>query len=165
MEKDEKDTSKEDALVQLAAQGCLLEIVAFIATAIIAVICLTSCCTCKPTPIYNDRDSTGTHYEWKIDTIKEVDSVFVSIREKGDTVYVDKYKYVYRYKTREVEVHDTTTVVEKETVEVPVDVVKEVPRKKSWFDKTQQYGFWLLLALWGVRYRNRILKAGMKFLE
>ena len=57
-----------------------------------------------------------------------------------------------------VEVHDTTTVVEKETIEVPVEVVKEVPRKKSWFDKTQQYGFWLLITLWGIKYRKKLLK-------
>lgn len=63
-----------------------------------------------------------------------------------------------------VEVHDTTTV-ERVTVEVPVEVVKEVPRKKSWFDKTQQYGFWLFLALWGIKYRKKLLALSGKLLR
>ena len=151
----------EDAHRQMSSSGCFMPL--FVVVVILLLFC--GCCTCKPTQIVIDKDSTGWHSEWQIDTIREVDSVFVSIREKGDTVWMEKYKYVYRYKTRDVEVHDTTTIVEKETVEVPVEVVKEVPRKKSWFDKTQQYGFWLLLAIWGFKYRNRILKAGMKFLE
>ncbi len=151
----------EDAHRQMASGGCCVPVLMAIAIAL----ALGSCCTCKQVPVSNDRDSTALHYEWQIDTIREVDSVFVSVKEKGDTVWMTTYKYKYIYKTRDVEVHDTTTVVEKVMVEVPVEVVKEVPRKKSWFDKTQQYGFWLLLALWGFKYRNRILKAGMKFLE
>lgn len=151
----------EDAHRQMASGGCFVPVLMAIAIAL----ALGSCCTCKQVPVSNDRDSTGWHTEWRIDTLKEVDSVFVSVREKGDTVWMTTYKYKYIYKTRDVEVHDTTTVVEKVTVEVPVEVAKEVPRKKGWFEKTQQYGFWLLLALWGFKYRNRLIKSGMKFLE
>lgn len=157
----ERKDITEDAHRQMSSSGCFLPML------VMAVILLlnSGCCTCKPTPIVVDKDSTGWHSEWQIDTIREIDSVFVHIKEKGDTVWMTTYKYKYLYKTRDVEVHDTTTVVEKVPVEVPVEVVKEVPRKKSWFEKTQQYGFWLLLALWGFKYRNRLLKAGMKFLE
>lgn len=157
----ERKDITEDAHRQMSSGGCFLPML------VMAIILLlfNGCCTCKKVAVGSDKDSTALHYEWQIDTIREVDSVFVSVREKGDTVWIEKYKYKYRYKTRDVEVHDTTTVVEKVTVEVPVEVVKEVPRKKGWFEKTQQYGFWLLLALWGFKYRNRLIKSGMKFLE
>ena len=36
----------------------------------------------------------------KVDSIKEVDSVYVNTYIKGDTIYQDKYKYVYRYKDK-----------------------------------------------------------------
>lgn len=155
MERSDRLRIVEDANRQMASGGCCVPML----VAIVAVLlCFGSCCTCKKVVVGNDRDSTAVHYEWQIDTIREIDSVFVSVREKGDTVWIEKYKYKYRYKTRDVEVHDTTTVVEKETIEVPVEVVKEVPRKKSWFDKTQQYGFWMLLSLWGIKYRKKLLK-------
>lgn len=163
MEKSDRVRLVEDANRQMASGGCCVPMMLM---AIVAVLlCLGSCCTCKKAVVSDDRDSTALHYEWQIDTIKEVDSVFVSVREKGDTVWVEKYKYKYRYKTRDVEVHDTTTVVERVTVEVPVEVAKEVPRKKSWFDKTQQYGFWLLLALWGIKYRKKLIALSGKLLR
>lgn len=139
----------------MASGGCCVPML----MAIVAVlVCFGSCCTCKKAVVSNDRDSAAVHNEWQIDTIREVDSVFVSVKEKGDTVWMEKYKYKYIYKTRDMEVHDTTTVVERVTVEVPVEVVKEVPRKKSWFERTQIVGFWVMLALLGIRYRKRVLK-------
>jgi len=146
-------------------RGCLLSIVIASLGWIAVALLLSSCCTCKPVVVGNDRDSTATHTEWRIDTIKEVDSVFVSVKEKGDTVWQETYKYKYIYKYRDVAVHDTTVVVEEKTIEVPVEVEKQVPRKKTWFEQTQIYGFWLLLALWGIKYRAKIFKVGRKMLE
>lgn len=148
----------EDANRQIASSGCCVPVLMAIALAI--TMAMASCCTCKQVPVVSDRDSTGWHTEWKADTIKEVDSVFVSVKEKGDTVWMTTYKYKYIYKTRDVEVHDTVSVVEKETIEVPVDVVKEVPRKRSWFEKTEMIGFWVLLALWGIKRGIRLRVKG-----
>ena len=36
----------------------------------------------------------------KVDSIFERDSIFVDRYTKGDTIFVDKYKYVYRYKDK-----------------------------------------------------------------
>ena len=129
---DDRLHAVEEANRQMAQGGCFAPAL-FIVVAMAITIAMGSCCTCKHVVVGNDRDSTNVHTEWRIDTLKEVDSVFVSIREKGDTVWMEKYKYKYVYKYRDVAVHDTVTMTE--TVEVPVEVVKEVPRKKSWFEK------------------------------
>lgn len=123
---------------------------------LLAALCLAfaGCCTCKPTAVTND--STGWHTEWRTDTVREVDSVFVSVKEKGDTVWLTTYKYKYRYLTHEVEVHDTVTVTQTETVVQTVEVEK--PRK--WLEVLAQavgilaltlgtiIGLWLLVKQW-----------------
>ena len=120
------------------------------------------CCTCKPTPAVNDRDSTGWHTEWRTDTVREIDSVFVSVKEKGDTIRITEYRYKYRYLTHEVEVHDTVTVTQTETVTQTVEVEK--PRK--WWEMLAQavgiltltlgtiIGLWVLVKHWvNTRFR------------
>lgn len=114
------------------------------------------CCTCKPVAVSNDRDSTATHTELHTDTFIERDSVFVSVREKGDTVWMERLQYKYVYKYRDVAVHDTVMQAVTETVEVPVEVVREVPRCLPWWEKAEAWGFWLLLAAWGWHYRAKI---------
>ena len=70
------------------------------------------------------------------DSIFVRDSVFV--REKGDTVYKYKDKYVYVYKN----LVDTFTVYRDREVEVPVPV----ERKLSWWERMKMdFGGWLLV--------------------
>lgn len=69
------------------------------------------------------------------DSIFVRDSVFV--REKGDTVYKYKDKYVYVYKT----LVDTFTVYRDREVEVPVPV----ERKLSWWERMKiEYAGWAI---------------------
>ena len=69
----------------------------------------------------------------KVDSIKEVDSVFVNTYIKGDTIYQDKYKYVYRYKDK---LRIDTMFVERvdSVLEKPVMVEKQL----SWWQKFKQ---------------------------
>ena len=70
------------------------------------------------------------------DSIFVRDSVFV--REKGDTVYLHKDKYVYVYKN----LVDTFTVYRDREVEVPVPV----ERKLTWWERMKMdFGGWLLV--------------------
>ena len=75
------------------------------------------------------------------DSIFVRDSVFV--REKGDTVYKYKDKYVYVYKT----LVDTFTVYRDREVEVPVPV----ERKLSWWERMKmEYAGWIIGVLMGI---------------
>ena len=75
------------------------------------------------------------------DSIFVRDSVFV--REKGDTVYKYKDKYVYVYKN----LVDTFTVYRDREVEVPVPV----ERKLSWWERMKmEYAEWVIGVLMGI---------------
>ena len=70
----------------------------------------------------------------KVDSIKEVDSVFVNTYVKGDTIYQDKYKYVYRYQDK---LRVDTMLVERVDsvyIEKPIMIEKQL----SWWQKTKQ---------------------------
>lgn len=64
--------------------------------------------------------------KWRKDSIFVRDSVYV--REKGDTVYMyrDKYVYIDKLKT------DTMYVFRTDSVEVPVPVERELSRWERW---------------------------------
>ena len=76
----------------------------------------------------------------KVDSIKEVDSVYVNTYIKGDTIYQDKYKYVYRYKDK-VRV-DTLWVFGIDSVVVDstktITITKEVEKPLTWWQKLKQ---------------------------
>lgn len=67
---------------------------------------------------YRDRTS--------IDTLIQNDSII--IKEKGDTVFLEKYKYLYRTK----ELRDTINVTDTITVVKTVEVTKEVNKLYTW---------------------------------
>lgn len=90
----------------------------------------------------------------KVDSIKEVDSVFVNTYIKGDTIYQDKYKYVYRYQDK---LRVDTMLVERVDsvyIEKPIMVEKEL----SWWQKTKQdiggiaIGSLIVLLLFAIAY-------------
>lgn len=73
----------------------------------------------------------------KIDTLIEYrnlhDSIYVAdtVRQKGDTVYVSKYKYVWKYQTDTIiQVRDSIVYVDKQSSEVKE--VKYVPAIYKW---------------------------------
>lgn len=70
----------------------------------------------------------------KVDSIKEVDSVFVNTYIKGDTIFQDKYKYVYHYKDK---LRIDTIFVERVDsvyIEKPIMIEKQL----SWWQKFKQ---------------------------
>lgn len=93
---------------------------------ILLFIILGSCSTTKyvevPVPQvkieYRDRTS--------IDTLIQNDSIIV--KEKGDTVFLEKYKYLYRIK----ELKDTVNVTDTVTVVKTIKVTKEVNKLHNW---------------------------------
>lgn len=70
----------------------------------------------------------------RVDSIYDRDSIYINSYTKGDTIFVDKYKYVYRYKDK---VRVDTMVVNKVDsvyIEKPMMVEKQL----SWWQKFKQ---------------------------
>lgn len=90
------------------------------------IILISSCTTTKyvEIPVENTRIEYRDRHT--IDTIYKTDSTI--IKDKGDTVYLEKYKYLYKVK----EVRDTVNITDTITVVNTVEVIKEVNKLKDW---------------------------------
>lgn len=94
--------------------------------AILLGILLSGCATTKYVEVPVDRVKIEYRDRVSIDTLYRNDSTI--IREKGDTVFLEKYKYIYRVK----ELKDTVNVTDTITVVKPIEVTKEVNKLHNW---------------------------------
>lgn len=85
-----------------------------------------SCGTTKVIEVPVDRVRTEYIDRQVIDTLIKNDSIIV--KDKGDTVFIEKYKYLYRH------INKTDTVIQVDTITktITVEVTKEVNRLKNW---------------------------------
>ena len=102
---------------------------------------LAGCRSVRYVPVEAARTDSVYVDRWQRDSVYLKDSVYVSQRMSGDTVYVDKvaHKYVYRDKWRT----DTVEAVRWRSVEVPVEVEKPL----SWWERARLKLFWPLVAV------------------
>lgn len=113
---------------------------------LIAISLLASCRQIEYVTVEKVRIDTTYITKWQKDSVWLHDSIHV--KERGDTVLVEKWhtKYV------EKQVHDTTYVATHDTIPqpYPVEVVKEVEKELSWW---QRLRLWIgnlgLMALLG----------------
>ena len=84
------------------------------------VIC--SCRTVKYVPVETIKVDTTYINKLQRDSIYMLDSVYV--KEKGDTVLIEKYKYLYRDKL----LRDTMYISKVDSIQVPYPVEKELTR-------------------------------------
>lgn len=100
---------------------------------------LFGCRSVEYVPVEAVRTDSVYVDRWQRDSVYLKDSVYVSQRMSGDTVYVDKvaHKYVYRDKWRT----DTVEAVRWRSVEVPVEVEKPL----SWWERARLKAFWWLV--------------------
>lgn len=116
---------------------------------------LTGCTRTVYVPAENNsvRVDTLMQTRWLTDYRVEKDSVFVLV--KGDSVIVKDTKW----RTREVEKHDTVYVAGHDTVSVrepyPVEKIVEVERKRGWWET-------LLLWLGGLAIAGGVLYLAIK---
>lgn len=89
-------------------------------------IILSSCITTKYVEVPVDRVKIEYRDRVSIDTIYRNDSTI--IRENGDTVFLEKYKYIYKVK----ELKDTVNITDTITVVNTVEVTKEVNKLYNW---------------------------------
>lgn len=91
------------------------------------VVFLSSCTTEKIVTVEKVRTDTTTVTKWQRDSVWLHDSVFV--KEKGDSVLVEKWHTMYIEKVS----HDTLYQATHDTIPQPYPVEKEVPAKLSWW--------------------------------
>jgi hypothetical protein len=113
------------------------------------------CCACG-TIKYVPIESVRTEYRntATTDSIYLRDSIFV--KEKGDTLIVEKYRYLYRDKILRDSIFKTDTI----RVPYPVEVIKEVKKPLTGW---QNFQVWcgrisLMVGLFGIVYFVRKLK-------
>lgn len=97
------------------------------------VIC--SCRTVKYIPVETIKVDTSYINKLQRDSIYMLDSVYV--KEKGDTVLIEKYKYLYRDKL----VRDTLYMAKTDSIQVPYPVEKELTR---WQRFRMDFGGWAM---------------------
>lgn len=97
------------------------------------VIC--SCRTVKYVPVETVKVDTTYINKLQRDSIYMLDSVY--IKETGDTVFIEKYKYLYRDKL----VRDTLYMAKTDSIQVPYPVEKELTR---WQQFRMYFGGWAM---------------------
>ena len=108
----------------------------------------TSCKVCEPIVNTEYRDSVRTEY--RRDSVRIIDSVFVDRWRANDTVFVNKTNYRYLY--RDVLHTDTITIDNSKTETVQVRYVPP-------FYKGCTVAFWVIIALCVLYVAWRIFKA------
>ena len=97
----------------------------------IIILVSTSCSSTKSMPVVQSNDTTSfIQRSARVDTVYLMDSVFVSEKQRGDTVYLTRVEWRDRWRTR-VERDTVVDVrVEKEVVQLPPE--RYVPKFYRW---------------------------------
>ena len=124
-------------------------------TIILLASAIWSCRSVKYVPV--ETVKTDSVYVNKVqrDSIRLQDSIFVFV--KGDTVRIEKYKYLYRDRA----VRDTVRLVERDSVQVAVPVEKELSRWQRWKQEVGGFamaGITVLLAVGIFRIVRKLKK-------
>ena len=93
---------------------------------ILLIIVFCSCTSTKYIEVPVDRVKIEYRNSVSVDTIYRNDSTI--IRENGDTVFLEKYKYIYKVK----ELKDTVNITDTITVTNTIEVTKEVNKLYNW---------------------------------
>lgn len=83
---------------------------------------LYSCKSIQYVPVETTKRDTTYLSQTKIDSIYHRDSIYVE--RKGDTVYLSKYKYLYKY----IEKHDTLWREKTDTIQVVYPVEAQLTK-------------------------------------
>lgn len=97
---------------------------------LILCIVLISITGCKSRTTYIPVESISTEYinTMQRDSVYMYDSIFV--KEKNDTVYFTKYKYLYQHKV------NTDTVIKTDSIRVPYPVIETVEiNRLKWYQQ------------------------------
>lgn len=129
---------------------------------IIACLLMTMCSSCTTTkyvPIEHHTIDTLKVTKYERDSIYVHDSTF--IREKGDTVLIEKWHTRWRDRWQ----HDTIYQSKTDSIPYPVEVTKEVPAKLTWWQQTRMhvggiviYGLLIVLFIYIFKFYRKYAK-------
>lgn len=91
-----------------------------------SILLLSGCAATKYVEVPVDRVKVEYKNRMSIDTLYINDSII--IKERNDTVFLEKYKYLYKIR----EIKDTINITDTITVVKTVEVSKEVNRLYNW---------------------------------
>ena len=141
------DTYKGLSDKERMAAGCL-QLAAFVVIILAGLLMCAlfgSCTTTKYVPVPEYHTDTLRVVKVQHDSLVLKDSVY--IHDKGDTVLIEKWHTQYRDRWRT----DTIYQSKHDTIPYPVEVVKEVPAKLTWWQQTRLHlaniVLWLLALL------------------
>lgn len=140
--RDDYDEEKSDK----AYKGCFWSLVLSIVTfVIVSVLLLTSCTTTKVVEVEKVRTDTTYITKWQRDSVWLHDSI--RVREKGDSVWVERWHTQWRDRLRV----DTVYRATHDTIPAPYPETEYVEKELSWWQKLRLWlGNVVLLALLGV---------------
>jgi hypothetical protein len=123
--------------------GCAQVIGTVVGVIIAMVLCalLGSCTTTKYVPVPVVHNDTTVITKHQRDSVWLHDSIRVT--EKGDTVRIEKWHTKYIEKA----VHDTLYQSKRDSIPYPVEVIKKVPVKLTWWQQTRLHLANILLYL------------------
>ena len=93
---------------------------------ILLIVVLCSCASTKYVEVPIEKTKIEYKDRLSIDTVIQHDSTIITML--GDTVYLEKYKYIYKVK----ELRDTINITDTTTVTKPIEVVKEINKLYTW---------------------------------
>ena len=140
--REDYDEEKSDK----AYKGCFWSLVLSIVTfVIVSVLLLTSCTTTKVVEVERVRTDTTYITKWQRDSVWLHDSI--RVREKGDSVWVERWHTQWRDRLRV----DTVYRATHDTIPAPYPETEYVEKELSWWQKLRlRLGNIVLLALLGV---------------
>lgn len=107
----------------------------FYISMLVFIIFMLASCRTEYIPIESVRYDSIYFAKLQKDSIYIQDSIY--IKEKGDTVFVDKFKYIYKY----VNIQDTCFIEKTDSILIPYPI----ERKLTWWErKTQNLGDWIV---------------------
>lgn len=93
---------------------------------ICTLVSLIGCTTTKYVEVPIEKTKIEYKDRLSIDTVIQHDSTIITML--GDTVYLEKYKYIYKVK----ELRDTINITDTTTVTKPIEVIKEINKLYTW---------------------------------
>lgn len=141
--REDYDEEKSDK----AYKGCFWSLVLSIVTFVIvsAVLLLTSCTTTKVVEVERVRTDTTYITKWQRDSVWLHDSI--RVREKGDSVWVERWHTQWRDRLRV----DTVYRATHDTIPAPYPETEYVEKELSWWQKLRLWlGNIVLLTLLAV---------------
>jgi hypothetical protein len=123
--------------------GCLQVFIVAGAFIVVLLICALfgSCTTVKYVPVPEYHTDTVRIVQHQRDSIYVHDSTY--IKEAGDTILIEKWHTKWRDRI----VRDTIYQSKRDSIPYPVEVIKEVPAKLTWWQQTRLHLANILLYL------------------